>query len=502
MSRIHQFLSSLLVKVYERRTALSLRLSVTLLLTLYVALTYLTLSGVILRLEKQKFLSQAREEAMGTVNRLAKTFSGRWSPSRSRLKNKESMEAADIKDTLNNPNIVYVVFQDNSGRVAYVPKALSEFSWIVNRTQFVPSVRIRLAVSGSAVRPFQSYPKTEIREFITAVRGKGQELLGVLRLGLNETNLLRSAAQASGRILINILAFNLVATFGVALITFWLMTRFETPIHRLYERAKKLSGPRPDEGPSRNIVTLLEKEFARLEGMVKQLRKSQTDVATALSHELRPPLQVIVGYVGVLRHGGAGPISREVDHFLRNIEETAKDFETFIDNVLDMARLEEGSLILASVPVNAEMVLRKCGRMFEKRTRDSGIRLLEEPGAGNALALGDEGRIVQVMVNLISNSIKFTPSGGAIRIGALPRADFVEFFVRDSGLGIPKDKQLQLFQEFYQVPEVEPLRGHKGLGIGLALSKRLVEVQGGAIWVDSEAGKGTSVHFKLKAAPS
>ena len=407
MRRIPKTINRFRAQIREKGAALPLRVSITAALTLYIGFTYFTLSEALVRLERQKFLHHNQEEATALANRLTHALSAEGIP-RSRRQIRDIAQKAGIRSAQDNPNIAYIVLQDLAGHTMYAPKVYPEFAWMAARTSIPAGVDKKLLFAGTATRRFYSYdPKCEIWEVLTAVRGQGNKLVGVVRLGLNETALLHSASQLGGQVLSDILGVNLLAILGAALVVFWLMTRFETPMFGLYERAKKVAGVRPpalDQRPSGNVVTMLESELEHIEGLVKKLRETQTETATTLSHELRPPLQVIVGYVAVPRHGGAGPISREVDQYLKNIEETAKDFETFMDNVLDMARLEEGSLPIVVVPVSAELALRKCFRMFEKRTQNDNMRLLEETTTGTRLVLCDEGRLVQVLVNLLSNA--------------------------------------------------------------------------------------------------
>ncbi|HVE12776.1 MAG TPA: HAMP domain-containing sensor histidine kinase [Elusimicrobiota bacterium] len=505
MTKASQRIRSLVARV----PSLSLRVTITLFLTSFVALSYLALSGALLRLESGRVLNQARDETETSARSVTKAVANAWDPAKPRLVNKRALDRAGLKSRVLAPHIIYAVFQDPAGHVLYAAKRNSQFQWVVDHTQFPPAVRNMVYTAGSASRVFYSYyPKAAIREFLVAAHGKRGELVGVVRVGLDETRVLRVNSQVAGQNLWNLLGVNLIATLCVSALIFMVATRFETPLAGLYRRAislraGQLGGPEAEpeasSAPSKNVLALLTKEFASIETLVGQLRRNQSELASTLSHELRAPLQVIVGCVGVIRQGDAGPISREVDNYLGDIEETAKDFESFIDNVLDLARLEDGRISIAASPVSSKAAVQRAVAMFSKKAREYGIRLLQETGSERDQVMGDESRIVQVLVNLILNAIKFTPSGGTIRVGTTDRLGAVEFYVSDTGPGIPQDKQARLFQEYYQVPELEPLRGSRGLGIGLTLCKRLVERQGGKIWLESDTGKGTAVRFHLES---
>jgi len=251
---------------------------------------------------------------------------------------------------------------------------------------------------------------------------------------------------------------------------------------------------------SGNVLIQLTHEFAEIETLVTSLKRKFIELASTISHEFRSPLQAISGYADFLRKGCAGPVTPEQDKYLKIIGENAERFQGFINNVMDLVRLGGGGLQLAPAAFCAGDIISRACELFAKQAAENNIKLEADLSHKEQWVFGDSNRVYQILVNLISNSLKFVPPGGSISVGCQSKANVVEFYVADTGPGIPVEMQGRLFSEFYQVPGLEPARGYKGLGIGLALCKKLTEAQNGKIRLESAQGKGTAVFFTLPAA--
>jgi signal transduction histidine kinase len=216
-----------------------------------------------------------------------------------------------------------------------------------------------------------------------------------------------------------------------------------------------------------------------------------------MSHELRTPLNAISGFSQVLRKQLFGEINEKQAEYLDDILGSARHLLSLIDDVLDLSKVEAGLIDLRVAPFSLPAVLDRGVVVVRERAIKGGVRvsLSSEPGVDTVL--GDERRVMQVIFNLFSNAVKFTPAGGTVDIAAAQRDGEVRVSVSDAGPGIAPEDQERIFEEFQQAAAGK--EQHEGTGLGLALSKRLVELHGGRIWVESELGKGSTFVFTLPA---
>ena len=219
-----------------------------------------------------------------------------------------------------------------------------------------------------------------------------------------------------------------------------------------------------------------------------------------MSHELRTPLNAISGFSQVLRKGLFGEVNDKQAEYLDDILASARHLLSLIDDVLDLAKVEAGLIELQVAPFFLPATLERGVVIVRERATRGGIRisLSSDPGVDTVVA--DERRIRQVVFNLLSNAVKFTPAGGAIEVTAARVDGEVRVSVRDNGPGIAPEDQARIFEEFQQAAAGK--QHGEGTGLGLALSKRLVELHGGHIWVDSEVGRGSMFVFTLPAPPT
>jgi signal transduction histidine kinase/DNA-binding response OmpR family regulator len=242
--------------------------------------------------------------------------------------------------------------------------------------------------------------------------------------------------------------------------------------------------------------------------LVDQLRQVNADLEEAsrhksrflanMSHELRTPLNAILGFSELLMddHGTLSPAQEA--GFLDNIHTSGKHLLGLINDILDLAKVEAGQteLYLETVPVN--LIAGDALQLLEPLAARKQIELRLSGEAGTVLA--DAGKVKQMLINLVSNAIKFTPAGGHIEVVCRRQADEVLIVVRDSGIGIPSEELAHIFEEFEQV---DPEPGHtvEGTGLGLALTRRFAELHGGQVEVSSRVGRGSSftVHLPLEA---
>ncbi len=243
--------------------------------------------------------------------------------------------------------------------------------------------------------------------------------------------------------------------------------------------------------------------LAELDEKSRQLEaasRHKSEFLANMSHELRTPLNAISGFSQVLRKQLFGEINEKQAEYLDDILDSSRHLQSLIDDVLDLSKVEAGQIDLHVAPFSLPEALERGVVIVREQATREGVlvSLSSEPGVETVV--GDERRIVQVIFNLLSNAVKFTPAGGTVDIAAARRDGEVRVSVTDTGPGIAPEDQDRIFEEFQQADAGK--EQIEGTGLGLALSKRLVELHGGRIWVDSEQGRGSTFVFTLPARPA
>ncbi len=224
----------------------------------------------------------------------------------------------------------------------------------------------------------------------------------------------------------------------------------------------------------------------------RQADELKSTFVSIVSHELKTPLALIKGYVSTLRREDARWDHQIVDESLAIIEEEADRLGLMVENLLDASRLQAGGLALKRSDVNlAELTKRLSERM---QTQTGRHKIVVDIPADFPVVLADEDRMVQVLSNLISNAIKYAP-GGEIRVSGQVRAENVILCVSDEGPGIAPQDIPHIFDRFYRAPDLA--RHTKGAGLGLFLTRAIVEAHGGQIWVDPQRDTGARICFSL-----
>jgi signal transduction histidine kinase len=245
------------------------------------------------------------------------------------------------------------------------------------------------------------------------------------------------------------------------------------------------------------LISGLEQKVRERTRELEVASKHKSDFLANMSHELRTPLNAIVGFSQVLREKLFGEVNEKQAEYLDDILSSANHLLSLINDILDLSKVEAGQVELEVGTFSLHEALERGIVMVRERATEHGVELsLQTDGAD--LVEGDERRIRQVIFNLLSNAVKFTPEGGTVAVSTTRADGEVRVAVRDTGPGIAPADQGRIFEEFQQADlgtEDRP----EGTGLGLALSKRLVELHGGRIWVESEPGKGSTFVFTLPA---
>ena len=243
------------------------------------------------------------------------------------------------------------------------------------------------------------------------------------------------------------------------------------------------------------LIGGLERLVAQRTQQLERASKHKSEFLANMSHELRTPLNAIIGFTQVLQQKLFGEVNDKQEEYLEDIHGSANHLLELINDALDLSKVEAGQVELDVEPFSLREALERSVVIVRERANNTGVRLTLEPNGDVEIVQGDERRIRQVLFNLLSNAVKFTPQGGTVGVSSARVDGEVQVSVADTGPGIAHEDQDRIFEEFQQTDIGE--EQSEGTGLGLALSKKLIELHGGRIWVDSEPGKGSTFTFTL-----
>jgi signal transduction histidine kinase len=238
---------------------------------------------------------------------------------------------------------------------------------------------------------------------------------------------------------------------------------------------------------------------------LRELDRLKSGFLARLSHELRSPLATLLAYLEVVEDGSAGPVTDTQRRFFKIMRQAGEEQLANVEAMLNLVHMEAGALELKAIPLPVHSFLDSIVHEVEPRATHAGLSVeLVAPRAGSdqfpasPVVCADPDRLRQVMLNLLANAVKFTASGGAIKVGWRPTAPpgYVNIYVRDTGAGIAPEYLDNIFGSFSQVEDAYR-RHYGGLGLGLPISKQIVEKHGGEIRVESELGVGSTFSFNL-----
>ncbi|KPU43779.1 alginate biosynthesis sensor protein KinB [Oxobacter pfennigii] len=229
---------------------------------------------------------------------------------------------------------------------------------------------------------------------------------------------------------------------------------------------------------------------------LKEVERLKSDFVSTVSHEFRTPLTSISMGAGMLLDGTAGKISENQREIISVIQEEEQRLAKLVSDLLDLSRIESGKMTVNIKPSSIEDIIKPTIKSLSEQAGSKNIYLEYYIDEKLPMAKADPDKIKVVLTNLIGNAIKFTPQGGKIEVFTHCMNNRMYISVKDNGTGIPREFHDRIFQEFFQGRQ--GAESGAGTGLGLAIARKIVEIHGGDIWVDSEAGKGSTFTFTLK----
>jgi signal transduction histidine kinase len=311
-----------------------------------------------------------------------------------------------------------------------------------------------------------------------------------------------SSFQDSRDLLIGFGGGSFLLAIALGLLLSWSVV---VPLRRTQERLSEIAGgdfaghievPNRDEiGALAADVNRMNDELGHLYRELEAASRHKSDFLATMSHELRTPLNAIIGFSEVLHEQMFGELNERQIAYVHDVLEAGKHLLSLINDVLDLAKIEAGRMELQLSEVAVPDVLSSALSMHSESAGRNGIALTVTTDPAEIEITADERRVRQIVFNLLSNAVKFTPADGRVDVSARVEDGHVEIAVADTGPGIPAEDLEMIFEEFEQT--VDGRKKEEGTGLGLPLSRKLVELHGGRLWVESEVGHGSTFRFTL-----
>jgi signal transduction histidine kinase len=286
------------------------------------------------------------------------------------------------------------------------------------------------------------------------------------------------------------------------------LTALEESNHLLQNQARQLEHQTTEARELAHELALTNEELRAVISEAKKAwavadaaNRSKAEFLAVMSHELRTPLNSIGGYVDLLEMELHGPLNNSQKSDLARIKRSQEHLLGIINDILNFTRLEATELKFDIIEVPIRALIADFDAVVSPLARAKSLEYKCESPPGNIYARTDPDKLRQIMINLVSNAVKFTPEGGRIRVSCTVKQDSVAIHVEDNGPGIPQDKQEAVFEPFVQLDR-GLTRTTDGTGLGLAISRGLARGMGGEISLKSDVGIGSTFTVSLPLAPS
>ena len=348
--------------------------------------------------------------------------------------------------------------------------------------------------------------------WVTAADPRRPKRTAILRLDIDDPRL-QDYVSVDDRLLVKLIVLLGALTMAAGLLmALWIATSLTAPLTRLDALAAEIAAGRLGasmDWTSNDEIGRLVHSFNQMSRRLEELDETKRRFISSVTHELRSPLGAIESFIDLIELrvvAAAGPDGAQCRDYLGRIRSNIERLGRFINDLLDVSKIESGRMECSLRSMDLEPVLTEVCQFFFAKSTKQGVGLAPHfPPLPRVL--GDPDRLRQVFVNLVSNALKFTPSGGRITIEAQPRRDgegksWVDIVVRDTGRGMSPNEARELFKPFYQGGNVSQrvAGANRGTGLGLYIVRSIIEQHGGRVSVESAPDRGTSVSFSLAAA--
>jgi signal transduction histidine kinase len=275
------------------------------------------------------------------------------------------------------------------------------------------------------------------------------------------------------------------------------------PLRELQRGIKSLHGdgpPEPMRIQARDELGEVARAFNEMTSRLHQEERMRSDFISMLSHEIRTPLTSIRESVSLIEEEVTGTINERQRRLLGIAREEIDRLTTLLHHLMQVSRMEAGALAVDAQPTSLSQIVNSCIHRLSPLAQGKGVRVHAELSPSADRVMGSEGQLQQVLMNLLGNAIKFSPAGEevTVRTEIDPVSADVRLSVSDRGPGIPEDEQPLVFHKYYQVSGSADRVD--GMGLGLSISKHIVDAHGGTLWVESRMGEGSTFSFTVPRA--
>lgn len=473
---------------------MKLRVKATLAVSILLFIVIFSLSYSILVTQKNFLMQQIAESRTKTLNSFVS-----MSKEAIKVKNFYQVEnAIELLVSTYKPSVVYAGYVNEDNDVIYDSKYKdvnidSEYKNRIRRTD------------RDGIEFYTSYSGEQIHEFVTPFF-IGDKNVGTFIVGFSQNEIKRQIDNGLSLIISKIKKIALITLVLFIFLSYFLSYyTFVKPIKMLIKASEQITNGNLDveiKVNRKDEIGILSKTFNNMAKQIKELDSMKDSFVSSVSHELRSPLSAIDGYCDLLIDCANNNYSKEQQlKGLQIIKQATVRLTTFINNILDLAKMKANKLEIKKIDADVVSLINEIVTLYQPMVLQQKKKIYFEINDDIPKINIDVEKIKQVITNLVGNAMKFTKENGNIVIKAFPNSDgygddYIEIWVQDDGIGIPKQLVDLIFQKFYQIQEGK-FKEPKGTGLGLAIVFEMVRIHNGYVWASSDENRGATFKIAL-----